>query len=301
MPVRRSYRLLYHSFGPVDHLGKGLGPKARTAHQAAVHVLLRQDLAYVPRLDRTAIEYTDLPGKIFSDKLPQENTHTPNSLLRIRWGGHIPGPDSPDGLVSEDEIVTCDSVRVEEVEDRPDLLRDLIPHPAGVTFLLGLADTDDREELGGDGPGSFSGDHFVGLAKERAPLRVPDYYRPGPNILEHRRRDLPRVRARVLVVEVLGPGYNRRVLYHPGNRAETGKRRKDGDIYLVGVRDLGQQPCHVVLRLPHELVHLPVRRHQRPAYPPLIHSKGSPSQAAQPLLATPCPPRTLEKPRHPSR
>lgn len=57
--------------GGVHQLGEGLSLEARAAHQAAVHVLLRHDVVYVPRLDRAAIQDTDLSGEAFAAELPK--------------------------------------------------------------------------------------------------------------------------------------------------------------------------------------------------------------------------------------
>lgn len=56
--------------GSVDQLGEGVCLQARAAHQAAVHVLLRHDLRYVSRLDRTPIQDTHRLGEVFAGQFP---------------------------------------------------------------------------------------------------------------------------------------------------------------------------------------------------------------------------------------
>src|SRR5215207_6718943 len=144
--------------GSVDQLGEGVRLQARAAHQAAVHVLLRHDLTYVPRLDRTAIEDPDLVGEVFATELPQKAADTSDRLLRVLGGGHVTGPDGPDRLVGKNDIFTVDLTRVEVLEDRPNLSRDFLPHSTAIALLLGLPDADDGEEAALYRPDRFTGD-----------------------------------------------------------------------------------------------------------------------------------------------
>src|SRR5215210_4632204 len=182
MQVRKPCRLLYHRIGKrrgsatlcsaVDQLGEGLGLEARAAYQTAIHIPLRHDVVYVLRLDRATVEDADLLCELFPADLPQEVADAPDGVLRVLWGSGLAGPDGPHRLVGEDDILTANLARVELLEDRPDLCGDLVPHRARVAPLLGLADADDGEEPGGDGPDRFVGHQRVRLTEDLSPLRV---------------------------------------------------------------------------------------------------------------------------------
>src|SRR5215218_3953161 len=173
----------------VHQLGKRSSLQGRAADQPAVYVRLHHYVVHVTRLDRTAVEDTNLLRKALAPDLSQEATDASDGILRILGGSGLAGPDSPDRLVSEDDGFAADPACVRLLEDRPDLPRDLLPHRARVPLLLGLPDADNGQEASACGASGLLRHGLIRFSKDFTPLRVPDDYRPSPDIQEHRRRD----------------------------------------------------------------------------------------------------------------
>src|SRR5919112_4726253 len=240
--------------GAVYQLCEGLDLEACATHQAAVHVFLHHDVVHVARLDRAAVQDAYFSCEVFAADLPQQTANASDGVLCVLRGSGLAGPDGPDGFIGEDDSFATDLTRVEVLEDRSNLPRNLFPHRTRVALLFSLADADYGQEPSGDGPGRFATHRAVGLTKDLTPLRVPHDDRFSTYILEHRSRDLPRECPRGLIVEVLRAGDDRRTLGQPGDFAEGGKRREDRHVDPFGVLDTRQKPFHVFPGLPEEFV-----------------------------------------------
>lgn len=185
--------------GAVDDVDKGR-LQASTADEEAVNVGLLAELHAVLLADAAAVQDAGLVGGLGVDLLLEPLADGGVDLLGLLGGGDLAGADGPDGLVGDDDLgpVGAD-LGLEGVE----LLGDDGDGLAGLALLERLAAAPDDAQPAVGGDLGLGRDHLVRLAQDRATLAVAQD-RPGHvAVLELLHRDLARVGAVGLVVDVL--------------------------------------------------------------------------------------------------
>src|SRR5450759_5117690 len=202
--------------------------------------------------------------------LPHHSPDQPHRFVSVLRVGTLAGADRPHRLVRDHQAGRIVGRTVGQA--RLDLrAHDLVRGP-GVVVVGQLPDAHDHVELAAKRGRRLPGHHLIRLAKVDAALRVAGDDPVAPT-LQHRGRDLARIRTRKLPEAVLRTELHAGLGQHLGHGHQPGERRKDGDLDAISVSPRHRQDAaHQVERVLRVVrIHLPVCCHDRHRRHPAGH------------------------------
>ena len=222
----------------------------------------------VPGLHAAAVLDTHCLRDVLRVDLRERVPDEADDLAGVRGLGVAPGADGPDRLVRDDEGPGL--LLGEAGQAGPHLARHLLLGPVRLPLLQRLPHAHDRGHAVGDDSLGLPRHVVVGLAEQLPALGVAHDDVLDLERGQHARRHLSGEGPLRLPVDVLGPeregqpvGLDQRL-----DAPERGERRAHHDLDRLGILGPDQVPelLDGLDRLEVRLVHLPVRRDDRPPF-----------------------------------
>src|SRR5690606_668680 len=147
----------------IDDRHEIIGIEGSAANQSAVNIGLAKKVSCIVRFYAAAIEDSGILGSLaavfFLDQFPDILVHG----LRLFGSGGLPGADSPNRFVGNDDF--CESFFVQMKKPFDQLIGDKIHMDTGFADAKRFSTAKDRQKPFGNGMFRLFGQHFIGFLK----------------------------------------------------------------------------------------------------------------------------------------
>lgn len=193
-----------------------------------VNVRLSTQLTARRGRDRTTVEDLNTLSDLSIHKLGKHDTKLLVNILRVLGGSSKTSANSPDGLISDDNVLPV--LGLDDLSKSLKLDSVNIHGFVSLALLLELADAVDDLEAVLEGELGLLGNQSVLLAEDVTALRVAENNPVGTVVLDHLRGDLTSESTGVLDVAVLSGDLDLGALGKRRGQAEVGRRNSNDDL-----------------------------------------------------------------------